>query len=868
MLWGNKKKYSLTDIQNLFSRIPIIFIIFLATLLILISYFILDSKKNRETDLIKQKYRLQYEFDKKEELNKFVNSVSQRVKETFFHEEKIIKEATYKAIGYIESYSPSQFEEVRKYLKKIEKKHSINFVIFTQKDLNILYGDNSINYIQELIFNKSITKNSENLTLQYIYSQGGNNLQYWNDDLKKTVRLSFFDTLVIGKKKYFVGAFSTISSIKEITRNSIFEVIKTSKLHFWYYDLINQKVYNYNNQNEYDKSTIFLKKKSEKKSYEILKSYQKKLEYNKEYKNFTYLYRKYNFLIVNDYDNKIIEQKIEKLISNIKKEYINLFFQIFIYIMVISTILILFSFIFSNFINTIFTKYNDELQNKTKSLEHWKKRFELAIIASNDGLWDIDFKTQKIYFSDKWLDMFGYKEDEILTFNDWVSLIHSEDKINVENLFSQIFSKTSDTFICEYRLKTKNEGFKWVLARGKSFPDEDGNLDRMLMMSMDIDKSKRMKKELLDVELLVEDGKIVIFKLHNDEDLSVKYISNSIKNYGFIKKDFEEHNINFIDLIYKEDINIVKAAINAALKKDLGNFTFVCRILNAADEIRWISCRAILIKNYSGEVIFFYGYISDITKIKVSEEELKIKVEEELVKNREKDRILIQQSKLAAMGEMLGNIAHQWRQPLNNISLILQFLRDNYNNKDVSSEKLDKFIGNANKHIEYMSETIDDFRNFYKPSKQQNEFYIKDCIESLLYMFKNQYENIKLEFKCENVKITNYENELKQAILNILNNAKDAINQRKESEKFDAIININSFIENNKLKISISNNGGNIKQEIMDRIFEPYFTTKFESQGTGIGLYMTKSIIESNMKGKIEVSNIKNGVNFTISLNL
>jgi signal transduction histidine kinase len=323
-----------------------------------------------------------------------------------------------------------------------------------------------------------------------------------------------------------------------------------------------------------------------------------------------------------------------------------------------------------------------------------------------------------------------------------------------------------------------------------------------------------------------------------------------------------------MDLIHQDDINKVKVAMNAALKKDLGDFTFECRVLNAADEIRWISCRTILIKNYSGEVIFFYGYINDITKIKVSEEELKIKVKEELNKNREKDRILIQQSKLAAMGEMLGNIAHQWRQPLNNISLILQFLRDNYNNKDVSSEKLDKFMLKANKHIEYMSETIDDFRNFYKPSKTQNQFSIKECIDSLLYMFKSQYESININFDCEDIFITNYENELKQSLLNILNNAKDAITQKKENDKFDAKIDINTKIVENKLEISIYNNGGNIPSEIMDRIFEPYFTTKFESQGTGIGLYMTKAIIETNMKGKIKVENIDDGVSFTITLDI
>ncbi|WP_121626609.1 PAS domain-containing sensor histidine kinase [Poseidonibacter antarcticus] len=870
-MFFKNRKYNLDDIQRLFSQIPIIFIMLLAIILLTITFFILESKENRKIDLLKQKYILNYEFDKKEELNKFKVYINNQVKKSFSKEEIVLKKITYKTIGYIESNSLNNFGLLEDYLRNIEKENSIELVIFKKDNLDILYGDTSISYLQRLIFNKKQQVNKyKNLTLQYIYSQGSNNLQFWNDDVKKTVRLSFFDSVKINDKEYYIGSFSIINSIKEITKKSIIDSIKTQKFNIWFYDLITQDTFNFENNKKIEKSNVLLKDKEDNESYEILEHYFTDYEYNEKFKNYVYLYNKYNFIISVFYDKKIIEYKLKDIIFDIKNDYRNLFSKVFIIILVVSAILILFTYIFSNFIKTIFNEYNDELKTKTLSLEHWKKRFELAIIASNDGLWDINFKTKKIYFSDKWLEMFGYKRNEIHTFANWFNLIHNEDKNKVEQLFDKIFAKVDDTIVCEYRLKTKNDDFKWVLARGKSFYDESGNLDRMLMMSMDIDKNKRMKKELLDIELLVEDGKIVIFKLFNDKNLSIKYISNSIKTFGFNKKDFENKELNFMNLIYKEDINKVKVAIYAALKKDLSNFTFVCRIINAANEIKWISSRVILIKDHSGEVSHFYGYINDITKIKVSQEELKLKVEVEVNKNRQKDRILIQQSKLASMGEMLGNISHQWRQPLNNVSLILHFLRDNYKNEKVSEEKLDKFMRKANKNIEYMSETIDDFRNFYKPSKVKNKFSIKECIDSLLYMVKNQYEieNIKIEFKYEDIEIINYENELKQSLLNILNNAKDAILLRKEKEKFDAIININTILVEDKVKIEISNNGGIINNDIMDKIFEPYFTTKFETQGTGIGLYMTKAIIETNMKGKIEVVNINSGVKFIITLDI
>jgi PAS domain S-box-containing protein len=869
MLFNKNKKYSLNDIERLYSQIPLMFIIVIALLSFLITFFILDSKQTRQIDLLKQKYFLNYEFAQKEEISKFKSYVEKRLKNRFSKEEIHLKNITYKVVGYIQSNRLKEFDKLSSYLKNIEETDNVNLTIFKKDNLDILYGNQSIKYLQNLIYSYK-EKKYRNFILMYIYSQGTENLQYWRDDVANTVRLSFFDKVIIDDEEYYIGSFSTINSIRVITKNAIIDAINSDDFDIWFYDIISQQTYNFNKEKEYISSNELFKNENNNKPYEILKHYFNDFEYSDKFKSHSYLYKKYNFLVSTFYNNEIVETQIKDTIAKIKKDSRNLFLKIFSYILISATLLILLTYLFINFIKKIITEYNDELENKTVSLIHWKKRFELAIIASNDGLWDIDFKSQKIYFSDKWLDMFGYEKDEVLTFSDWFNLIHNEDKINVEKLFDKIFAKVDDTFICEYRLKTKNEGFKWVLARGKSFLDENNELDRMLMMSMDIDKNKRMKKELLDIELLVEDGKIVIFKLINNENLSVQYISNSIQTFGFSKNMFEKENMKFMDLIHKQDIANVQVAINAAVKKDLPNFTFTCRMINAANEIRWISSRVILIKNHTGQVSHFYGYLNDITKIKLSEEELKLKVEEELSKNREKDRILIQQNKLAAMGEMLGNIAHQWRQPLNNVSLILQFLRDNYKNKDVSEEKLDKFMNKANKHIEYMSETIDDFRNFYKPSKTQNKFFVNECIDTLLYMVRNQYEsdNIKIDFEYEKIEITNYENELKQALLNILNNAKDALLSKKNIENFYAFINISLYKNEEKLKLEISNNGGNIDEKILYKIFEPYFTTKFETQGTGIGLYMTKSIIETNMKGKIEVQNISDGVKFTITLNI
>ena len=865
-----KKKYTLIDIQKLFSKIPIAFILILAVLLVLITYFVLDFKKNSLIELIQQKHFLNYKFSKKEEINNFKTNVNEQIKNSFSEEEILLKKITYKVIGYLESGIKSDTKKWNKYINAIEKNNNVRIVIFKKNNLKILRGKNFVDYIQNIIFSSTITEQYSNIVLQYIYSQGKNNLQYWRDSVNNTIRLSFFDNLILNNSIYYVGCVSTIGSLEYITKKSIINSINRFKFDIWFYDLTTKETYNFHGNKSFDDSINLIEANVNSHNIEILKYFSINKKIHEKFKDFVYLDIKNNFFISTFYNLEIIRSKTKDIISSINKKYKKTFLEIILYITIIIVFFIFFTFIFSSFIKKIINKYYDELKAKTVLLEHWKKRFELAIIASNDGLWDIDFKTKKIYFSDKWLEMFGYKKGEIVTFENWFELIHNEDKADVKKQFDKIFNKKSDSIICEYRLKTKLEEFKWVLARGKAFFDVNKQLNRMLMMSMDIDKTKRMKKELLDIELLVNDGKIVIFKIFNDANLSFKFVSQSIKNFGYSKKNLESGDINFVDLIHDDDRNQFIMTMSHAVKNDLPNFKIECRIVDRSNKVKWTSCRMILIKNHSGKIGFFYGYINDITKIKLSQEELKLKIKEELDKNREKDRILIQQSKLASMGEMLGNIAHQWRQPLNNVSLILQFLRDNYKEQIISTDKLDSFMKKANKHIEYLSDTIDDFKDFYKPSKNQNRFCVSECIESLLNIIENQYNNdmIEIQFKPQKCYITNYENEFKQALLNILNNAKDAILTKKINQSFNAVIKISLKKDNDKLFITIINNGGSIKDDIIDKIFEPYFTTKFETKGTGIGLYMTQYIIEKNMKGSIKVKNIHDSVSFTITLKI
>lgn len=242
---------------------------------------------------------------------------------------------------------------------------------------------------------------------------------------------------------------------------------------------------------------------------------------------------------------------------------------------------------------------------------------------------------------------------------------------------------------------------------------------------------------------------------------------------------------------------------------------------------------------------------------------LEKRVEEEIAKNEQSSRIMFRQSRLASMGEMMANIAHQWRQPLSELSIDLFKMKQNLEDKD---EFLDTYE-HAKQVIKNMSNTIDDFRNFFNANKPVENFLVSSCVDDAMIMLKGTLDrnDIKIDVKSQkNVFVYGHQSELTQVFMNILINAKDAF---KNSEIKSKKIQI-SIKSNDKFAIiDIKDNAGVIKDEIMERIFEPYFTTKHKSSGTGLGLYMSKMIIE-HMKGEIIAENLKNWVNFKIILPL
>ena len=245
---------------------------------------------------------------------------------------------------------------------------------------------------------------------------------------------------------------------------------------------------------------------------------------------------------------------------------------------------------------------------------------------------------------------------------------------------------------------------------------------------------------------------------------------------------------------------------------------------------------------------------------------LEVKIQNEIHKRLEQEQILIQQSKLAAMGEMIGNIAHQWRQPISQISAILMNMKVTYDFNKFTKEYMDLKIGEANNLTTYMSQTIDDFQNFFKPQGKKELFSIEEaCRESYFIVASSlKYHDVNIEFNCiQDSKVYGYKNEYSQVILNVLSNAKDILLERKIEDPY---IRVEIKAGNTCAIVKIEDNGGGIEEENLEKIFEPYFTTRHMTQGTGIGLYMSKIIIEKNMNGCISGKNKNKGAIFTIKV--
>ena len=375
------------------------------------------------------------------------------------------------------------------------------------------------------------------------------------------------------------------------------------------------------------------------------------------------------------------------------------------------------------------------------------ERLKLAFDGSRDGLWDWNLIDNSVYFSPRWKEMLGYKDDELENNLDtWKSRVHPDDLEAALTNIELCINDEEKVFENKHRLLHKDGHWVWIYDRGKVQHDKEGKAIRMI-----------------------------------------------------------------------------------------GTHTDLTTEINLSNEL------------------------NEVNKT------LKSRVNEEVERNSKQERLIMQKSRLSEMGEMLSSIAHQWRRPLSILHINVEMLEEDYKEDKIDQKFLAKFIKKNSEIIQYMSQTIDDFQNFYKIDKEKRLFDVMEKIKALSDLQLNQLEESGIEItkEGESFSVLGYPSEFQQVILSLLSNAKDALIENDIQNPF---IKIKLFSDDAKGYIKISDNAGGIDEKILDKIFEPYFTTKEKNGGTGLGLYISKMIIEKNMNGELSISTSDEGSEVLIIL--
>lgn len=363
-------------------------------------------------------------------------------------------------------------------------------------------------------------------------------------------------------------------------------------------------------------------------------------------------------------------------------------------------------------------------------------------------------------------------------------------------------------------------------------------------------------KRIRDIELKLEKTLSIVDKYiimsETDKDGIITYASQAFCNISGYTKE---------ELIGKKHSIVKHPDTNSVVFEDLWETitegrTWHGEIKNKKKEegFYWVDATIEPYFDSDGGIIGYYAIRQDITSKKEVERQ---------------QNVLVEQSKSAAMGEMISMIAHQWRQPLQAVSILVQKLPlTKMIEGDISDEVLEQVVDDVGQQLEYMSKTIDDFRDFFRPDKEKEKIELSKLAdkarEFLAYMLKVDSIDFKIK-GSEDVVISIHINEVVQVLINIIKNARDAmIENQTQNRKLE----IRHFIENEFAVIEIEDNAGGIPEKVIKRIFEPYFSTKTNKNGTGLGLYMSKTIIEEHSGGILSVKNENGGAVFKIALPL
>jgi PAS domain S-box-containing protein len=478
------------------------------------------------------------------------------------------------------------------------------------------------------------------------------------------------------------------------------------------------------------------------------------------------------------------------------------------------------------------------------------------------------------YASEGLRNMFGYGPEEVREDASKVrALVHPDDQDSFINSI-QDSARTLRPWKQEYRVQLAGGVIRTLLGHSVPQREKDGSVlwhGSVLDVTKRRDTARKLEEMVERLALATRAGGVGIW----DFDVlgnQLKWDNQMYRLYGIRSTDFGGVYEAWRSGLHPDDAARGDAEIQLALK-DEKDFDTEFRVVWPDGSIRHIRALALVQRDAAGRPLRMIGTNWDVTELKQAEEALRhlnqslqLRVAEEVARRMEHERLLVHQSRLAAMGEMIGNIAHQWRQPLNALAMTLGNIKDARQYGQLTDDYLEASIRQGNAHIQRMSSTITDFMDYFRPEKAPRMFPLREQIRSALKLAATSLDRHGVSVEVANgpeVIAWGHPNEFSQVLMNLLANASDAI---QSSGAPSGTIRFDLAAEGNLVRLRVSDDGGGIRTEPIDRIFEPYFTDK--PTGTGLGLYMSRMLLEQGMQGTLAARNIPGGAEFTITLPL
>jgi len=560
--------------------------------------------------------------------------------------------------------------------------------------------------------------------------------------------------------------------------------------------------------------------------------------------SFAQLYKKLDWIIATGIPTNVLDEKINKEKEILIKEFNK---NQTITLSVKGLVLFILGLSFYLFRNQTNNYIFENLSKSNEILNNTNEKLSLATKTANIGIWKWNIEDNSLEWDDLMYKLYEIDSTCVkITYDLWLNTLHKEDRDIVENDL-KISMMKKKKFISTFRVNT-NSGIKFIQAFGETKYSSTGQPLYVIGINSDITKEKNQEKMILKQAKTLSEH--VIYSRTDKNGIITDVSDLFCKISGYSKKELigKPHNVvrheDTPKELFKELWSYLKAG--KVWQGEIKN-------KNKDGSYYWVLSTMSLEYDEHGTLIGYISIRTDITYKK----DLELKQIQ-----------LMEQSKLASLGEMIGNIAHQWRQPLSVISTAATGIKLQHELGTLDSKLLEDELEMINDNAQHLSQTINTFRDFIKEDKKSAEVVLQDRIKDTFKILNASLNNnhIKIISKVDDtepIKIKLILGELAQVIMNIINNSKDALLSNKI--KNPTII-IDIIREKNKVVLTIEDNAGGIKEDILPHVFEPYFTTKHKSQGTGLGLYMSFNIVKDSLKGNIYIENTKIGAKTFIEL--